>query len=154
MNRLDKKILQCLQNNAQISNVELAELVSLSPSPCLRRVKQLEKQGYIKKHVALLHAEKLGLQLTIFVSIGLKNHTSEIMRNFTQTIKKIPEILECHLVAGQSADYLLKVIVPDLQHFQEFLLKKLTLIKGVNSIHSSFVLQKITDNTALPLDHL
>lgn len=154
MNKIDKQILQLLQENAQISNLELAEKVSLSPSPCLRRVKQLEEQGFIKKQVAILDTEKLGLQLTIFVSIGLKNHGQALMNEFTQTIKDIPEILECHLIAGNAADYLLKVIVPDLQHFQEFLLKKLTCIQGVSTVHSSFVLQKVINKTSVPLEHL
>lgn len=154
MNRVDKKILNLLQSNASINNVELAEQVSLSPSPCLRRVKQLEDQGYIEQRVALLNANKLGLQLTIFVSIGLKNHTPQLMENFKKNIQTIPEILECHLIAGQTSDYLLKVIVPDLQHFQTFLLKKLTLINGVNSIHSSFVLDKIINKTQLPLNYI
>ncbi len=151
MDRIDKKILQVLQTNGHINNLELAEKISLSPSPCLRRVKQLEETGYIKQYVALLDPEKLGLKLTVLVSVGLNSHVPEIMRAFEVTIKTLPEVMFCHLITGQAADYLLKVIVSDMEHYQYFLLKKLIPIKGVANVHSSFVLHSIVDKTSFPL---
>lgn len=154
MDRIDKKILELLQHNCQISNQDLAELVSLSPSSCLRRVKLLEEQGYIRKQVALLAPEKIGLNLTVVVSVGLNNHQPKIMTEFEEAIRHLPEVVQCYLVTGQSADYLLKIIVPDLNAYQEFLLNKLTRIEGVDNVHSSFILRNIADTTALPLEHL
>ena len=154
MDRIDKKILEILQNNCQISNQELADLVALSPSPCLRRVKLLQDNGYIKKQVAILEPEKLGLKLTVIVLVGLNTHQPAIMREFENTVRFIPEVIQCYLITGQSADYLLKVIVPDLNAYQEFLLSKLTCINGVSTVHSSFILREICDTSALPLDHL
>ncbi len=154
MDKIDKKILELLQLDSKLNNQELAEKVSLSPSPCLRRVKQLEEDGYINKYVALLNPEKLGLQLIIFVSVGLSTHEAKKMAKFEDVIKAIPEIVQCHLVAGQTEDYLLKVIVPSLAEYQTFLLNKLMQIDGVKTVHSSFVLRNIVDKTALPLGHL
>ncbi len=148
---IDKKILAVLQSNSQISNQDLADKISLSPSPCLRRVKQLEDDGYIRKHVALLDPEKLGLKLVVIVLVGLDNHSSAKMADFEKQITLLPDVTQCYLIAGQSADYMLKVIVPDMNHYQDFLLKKLLNIKGVNNVHSSFVLQHIIDKTELPL---
>lgn len=154
MDRIDKKILELLQTNSKINNQELAEKVALSPSPCLRRVKQLEDEGYIKKYVALLNPEKLGLQLTIIVSVGLTTHDPRLMANFEEIIQTLPEVVQCQLLAGQAQDYILKVVVPNLNEYQVFLLKKLTQIEGVRNVHSSFVLRNIVDKSALPLDHV
>lgn len=154
MDRIDKKILEQLQNNCHISNQELAEKIALSPTPCLRRVRQLEENGYINKYVALLNPEKLGLHLTIFVFVGLHSHDPNIMSEFERTIKSLPEVIQCHLIAGQAHDYMLMVMVPNLDEYHKFLMKELTQIKGVKNIHSSFVLQKVVDKTALPLDRL
>lgn len=154
MDRTDKKILELLQSNCQINNQKLADLVALSPSSCLRRVKLLEDNGYIKKQVALLEPEKIGLNLTVIVLVGLNNHQPAIMSEFEETIRFLPEVVQCYLITGQSADYLLKIIVPDLNAYQSFLLGKLTCINGVDSVHSSFILRTICDTTALPLDHL
>ena len=152
MDRIDKKILEILQTDGRISNQDLADRVALSPSPCLRRVKQLEDDGYIKHYVALLDPNKINLQLTIIVTVGLDNHDAANMQHFEETIQNYPEIVQCYLIAGQAADYLLKVVVPDLAAYEYFLLKKLTSIKGVAQVHSSFVLRRIIDTTHLPLD--
>jgi len=154
MDKIDKKILEVLQSNCQISNQELAELVALSPSPCLRRVKLLEESGYIKKQVALLNPEKIGLHLTVIVLVGLNSHQPAIMKKFEETMRSLPEVIQCYLVTGQAADYLLKIIVPNLNAYHAFLLSQLTCIPGVTTVHSSFVLQNICDTTALPLDYL
>lgn len=154
LDRTDKKILEILQSDAQISNQDLADSVALSPSPCLRRVKQLTDNGYISKQVTLLNPEKIGLELTVIVLVGLNTHQPSVMNAFEETMKSLPEVIQCYLITGQSADYLLKIIVPDLKAYQTFLLGKLTGINGVSSVHSSFILRTICDTTALPLEHL
>ncbi|WP_392536606.1 Lrp/AsnC family transcriptional regulator [Legionella sp. 227] len=154
MDRTDKKILDILQSNCQINNQELADMVALSPSPCLRRVKLLEDQGYIKKKVALLEPEKIGLKLSVIVLVGLNSHQPSVMNQFEEAVRFLPEIVQCYLITGQSADYVLKVIVPDLNAYQSFLLDKLTRINGVTSVQSSFILRTICETTTLPLDHL
>jgi Lrp/AsnC family leucine-responsive transcriptional regulator len=154
MDRIDKKILDILQENCQINNQKLAEMVALSPSPCLRRIKLLEDNGYIKKKVALLEPDKIGLKLSVIVLVGLNSHQPAIMNQFEDTIRFLPEVVQCYLITGQSADYLLKVVVPDLNAYQSFLLGKLTCINGVSSVQSSFILRTICDTTSLPLDHL
>ena len=128
--------------------------MALSPSPCLRRVKQLTDNGYIKKHVALLDANKLGLNITIFVLVGLDSHSKEVLDGFKKSIRTLPEVIQCHLITGQAADYLLKVSVTDIEHFRTFELERLLTIKGVSNVQSCFVLESIIENTALPLKHL
>ncbi len=154
MDRIDKKILDILQVNGRISNQELADCVALSPSPCLRRVKQLEDDGYIRQYVALVDPNKIALQLTIMVAISLNSHDAIKMKAFEDAVAAIPEVMQCYLITGQTADYLLKVMVSNLDEYQIFLLKKLTIIEGVNQVQSSFVLQRVIDKTALPLEHL
>lgn len=154
MDKIDKKILDLLQKNGRINNQTLADKVALSPSPCLRRVNQLEEEGYIHKYVALLDQEKLGLNLTIFIRVGLNSHHHKVMRHFENAIKVMHEIVQCYLIAGSEEDYILKVVVPNLNDYQAFLLNKLTQIEGVKNIHSSFVLRKVVDTVALPLNHL
>ncbi len=154
MDKIDKKILELLQQDGKISNQTLADKVALSPSPCLRRVNQLEDAGYIDKYVALLNPEKLGLQLTIFVTIGLGTHDAKKMTKFENAIKSFPEVTQCYLIAGQAQDYVLKVIVANLNDYQIFLLNKLTQLPDVKTVHSSVVLRNIVDKTALPLNHL
>ncbi|MCK9236878.1 MAG: Lrp/AsnC family transcriptional regulator [Thiopseudomonas sp.] len=154
LDRYDIRILAALQNDSSISNQELADLIGLSPSPCSRRVKQLEDSGYIQRQVAILDRKKLGLTLTAYVLIGMDRHTPERFANFQKNINKCPEVLECSLITGMEADYQLKVIVPDMDHYQKFLLEKLTRIEGVTSVRSSFVLDHIQSTTQLPLEHL
>lgn len=152
LDRIDKKILRCLQENSQLTNQELAEKVSLSPSPCLRRVKQLQADGYISQQVALLNPKKLGLNLNIFVLVGLAEHSPKKMKNFEAIMMGLDTVLHCSLITGQSADYLLQVIVKDMDAYHAFLLDTLTQIDGVSHIHSSFVLRTIVNRTALPID--
>ena len=154
LDRYDLKILAELQHDARISNQELAERIGLSPSPCSRRVKQLEDDGYILRQVALLDRKKLGLSLTAYVLIGMDRHTPERFEHFQEVIRQCPEVLECCLVTGMEADYQLKVVVPDMDHYQQFLLGQLTRIEGVTSVRSSFVLNQVLTSTELPLAHL
>ncbi|ROQ21854.1 AsnC family transcriptional regulator [Marinimicrobium koreense] len=152
LDRYDHMILDTLQHRGRITNQELAEAISLSPSPCLRRVKQMEEDGLIDGYVALLNARKLGLNLMAFIEISMDKHTPDRFSAFEDTIATYPEVLECHLITGQSADYLLKVIVRDMDAYQQFLLQKLTRIEGVSGVHSSFVLKSPINSTALPVD--
>ncbi len=154
LDRTDKKLLALLQENAQLSNLELADKVGLSPTPCARRIRKLEEQGIIKRHTAILDEHKLGLQLTALISISMDRHTPDRFDIFETAVKSYPEIIECNLVTGQTADYLLKAILPDMQHYEAFLLGKLTKIEGVTGVQSSFILRKVVEHKALPLAHL
>lgn len=152
LDRTDKKILQLMQANARISNLELAESVGLSPTPCSRRVKRLEESGIIDKHVTLLKSQALGLNLTAMIGITMDRHTPERFDNFEKAITQLPEVLECLIVTGQSADFLLKIVVRDMQHYEKLLLGHITRLEGVTGVHSSFVLREVMKKTALPLD--
>ncbi|SDR90750.1 transcriptional regulator, AsnC family [Halopseudomonas litoralis] len=154
LDRYDLKILAALQHDSRISNQELAERIGLSPSPCSRRVKQLEDAGFITRQVALLAPKKLGLTLTVFVMIGMDRHTPDRFAGFEDTIRACPEVMDCSLVTGMEADYQLRVMVPDMDHYQQFLLGTLTRIEGVSSVRSSFVLNQVVSSTELPLNHL
>jgi Lrp/AsnC family transcriptional regulator, leucine-responsive regulatory protein len=151
LDKFDRDILHTLQRHGRMSNQELAEAVNLSPSPCLRRMRRLEDEGYIEGYVALLNARKLGLNLMAFIQIGMDKHTPERFTDFDKFVTTLPEVLECHLITGQSADYLLKVIVEDMDAYQQFLLNKITRIEGVSGVHSSFVLRSPVNSTALPV---
>lgn len=154
LDRIDRRILEALQKDGGLSNQELAEQVGLSPSPCLRRVKALEEAGIILRRVTLLDRKKLGLSLTVILQIGMDRHTPERFQEFEATVASFPEVQECYLVTGQEADYQLKVVVPDMDAYQEFLLGKVTRIPGVSGVHSSFVLRRVVDNTEVPLGYL
>ncbi|MGJ8687401.1 MAG: Lrp/AsnC family transcriptional regulator [Spongiibacteraceae bacterium] len=149
--RYDRQIIALLQGDGRLSNQELAERIGLSPSPCLRRVRRLEEQGVIEAYRAMVNARALGLTLMAFIHISMDRHTPERFENFEQGIAECPEILECHLITGQSADYLLKVIVADMDGFQALLLNKITRIEGVTGVHSSFVMKSPVVRTALAL---
>lgn len=154
LDRLDRRILEALQKNGSISNLELAELVGLSPSPCSRRVKQLEESGIINRTVTLLNPDTLNLKLTAIIQVSMDRHTPDRFENFEQTLEGYPEVMACSLITGQAADYLIEVLVQDMDGYQEFLLGRLTRIPGVTGVHSSFVLRKIIDRTEIPLTHL
>ncbi len=151
LDRYDRQILELLQKNGRISNQELADAINLSPSPCLRRVRRLEEAGLVAGYAALLKARALGLTLMAFIQISMDKHTPDRFETFDATIENYPEVLESHLITGQAADYLLKVIVKDMDSYQQFLLQKLTRIDGVTGVHSSFVLKSPKNSTALPL---
>lgn len=151
LDRYDRHILELLQENGRLSNQELADRIGLSASPCLRRVRTLEDSGLITGYRALVDARKLGLTLTAIVHISMDRHTPERFANFEAKIGALPEVLECLLITGQEADYQLKVIVRDMDAYQELLLNKITRIEGVTGVHSSFVLRRVVDKTALPV---
>lgn len=154
MDRLDKRILSELQNNGRLTNAELAERVGLSATPCARRVKQLEEEGVIERHVVQLNASKLGLKLHALVQISMDKHTPDRFEHFESEVRKHPEVTELLLITGQSADYLLKLVLPDMEHYHDFLLNKITRIEGVADVHSSFIMRRVIDSTALPLNYM
>ena len=151
LDRYDRQILAVLQQEGRISNQELAERIGLSPSPCLRRVRTLEDSGLIVGYRALLDAKKLGLSLMALIGISMDQHTPERFANLESAIADIPEVLECLLITGQQSDYQLKVVVRDMDGYQDLLLNKITRISGVTGVHTSFVLRKVVDRTAMPL---
>jgi len=151
LDRYDRQILTILQAEGRISNQELAERIGLSPSPCLRRVQALEKAGLILGYRALLDARALGLSLTALIQISMDQHTPERFDHFERRISEIPQVLECLLITGQDADYLLKVVVADMDAYQDLLLNRITRIPGVTGVHSSFVLRRVVDTTMLPI---
>ncbi len=152
LDRIDKHILKIMQADGRITNLELADQVGLSPTPCSRRVKRLEESGLIAGHVTLLNAELLGLNLTAIIGISMDRHTPDRFEAFEKAIESMPEIIECSIVTGQTADFLLKVVVKDMQHYEKFLLGRLTRLSGVTGVHSSFVLRHLVKKTALPVD--
>jgi Lrp/AsnC family transcriptional regulator, leucine-responsive regulatory protein len=150
---IDRKILTRLQKDGRIANNDLAEAVGLSPSPCLRRVKALEESGVIRTYVALIDPAMVELPVNVFVSVTLEKQVEERLDAFEAAIRQRPEVLECYLMTGE-ADYLLRVVVPDLAAYEQFLKTYLTRIAGVASIKSSFALKQVRYETALPLHHL
>jgi Lrp/AsnC family leucine-responsive transcriptional regulator len=148
LDRYDRLILDILQAEGRISNQDLADRIGLSPAPCLRRVRALEENGLIKGYRAVLDAKKLGLSLMALIGISMDQHTPERFANFEASIADIPEVLECLLITGQQSDYQLKVVVKDMDGYQDLLLNKITRITGVTGVHTSFVLRQVTDHPA------
>ncbi|RJG02835.1 Lrp/AsnC family transcriptional regulator [Noviherbaspirillum sedimenti] len=152
LDRHDRHLLEVLQQDGRISNQDLADRIGLSPSSCLRRMRTLEESGLILGYRALLDAKALGLTLMALVHISMDRHTPERFVNFESAVGGLPEVLECLLITGQDADYQLKVVVRDMDAYQELLLNKITRIEGVTGVHSSFVLRRVLNKTSLPLD--
>lgn len=153
MAKLDNKdisILNILQTNADITNAELANLVNLSPTPCFNRVKRLEEMGILNGKVALASATTLGLNLNVFIHIRLKEQDEVALEQFESAIADCPEVMECYLMTGDE-DYLLRVLVADIQALETLILTRLTKISGVANIRSSFALKQVLYKTALPL---
>jgi Lrp/AsnC family leucine-responsive transcriptional regulator len=153
IDRTDCKILALLQEEARLPNVELAQAVGLSPSPCLRRVRLLEEGGVIRRYVTLLDPARVGLPVSVFVQVTLERQVESALQLFEEAVRQHPEVMECYLMTGD-ADYLLRVVAPDLESYQRFLLDHLTRIPGVASIKSSFALKQVGYRTALPLNHI
>jgi Lrp/AsnC family leucine-responsive transcriptional regulator len=151
LDRYDRRILEILQEEGRISNQDLADRIGLSPSPCLRRVRALEEARIIAGYRALLDAQKLGFNLIALISISMDRHTPERFARFEAAIEAIPEVLECLLITGRDADYQLKVLVRDMDGYQDLLLNRITRIEGVSGVHSSFVLRRVVDRTRLPI---
>lgn len=154
LDRIDLRILELLQQDARISNLELADKVGLSATPCARRVRRLENSALVRGHATLLNQSRLGLKLTAHIGISMDRHTPDRFESFEQAVADYPEVMECSVVTGQDADYLLKAVVPDMEYYERFLLGRLTRIPGVAGVRSSFELRRVLQRTALPLDHL
>lgn len=150
MDQLDRNILQTLQRNGKLQNTELAQKVGLSASPCLRRVKQLEDEGYIEKYVALLSPQKLNLGLTVFARIWLKGQDAETVNTFVDAIQDVPEVVECQLMAGD-CDFFLRIVVADLEAYRHLQINCLNKIHSIQSIKTEIPLQKIKQTTELPI---
>jgi Lrp/AsnC family leucine-responsive transcriptional regulator len=150
---IDHRIVAALQADGRLTNLELAERVGLSPSPCLRRVKRLERDGYIETYRAMLQRDRLGLGLTVFVGVKIGGHANVEAEAFQDAIVAMPEVVACHLVSGE-ADYLLEVVVPDLAHYQRFLVGKLLNLAIVREVRSNIAIQTLKAGAPLPLDHL
>lgn len=150
LDHTDVAILEQLQQNARITNAELAKAVNLSPTPCFNRVKAMEALGLLKQQVTLLNASMLGLRINVFIQVSLEKQVGDALKQFEQAISERPEVMECYLMTGD-ADYLLRVVVPDIQALERFILERLTKIPGVSNIRSSFALKQVRYKTALPL---
>lgn len=146
----DRRILAVLQKSGRISNAELSDRVNLSPSACHRRVHRLEEAGYIAGYVALLDRRRMGRPTTVFVEITLSGQADDVLDAFEREVAKVPDVLECHLMAG-TADYLLKVSAMDSEDFARIHRRYLARLPGVGQMHSSFALRTVMQTTALPV---
>jgi len=157
LDKTDRKILSILQSDGRLTNQEVAERVNLSPSPCLRRIKNLEEAGVIRQYVALLDADKIGLGLLAYVNVRLEKHSDlpaaggrSPLTDFSASVANWPEVVACYAMTGD-LDYLLRVHVEDMEHFSRFMMETLLRHPAVTDVKSSFALQKIKETTALPL---
>lgn len=152
MDKIDKKILNLLQNNAQLSTADIAEAVGLSTTPCWRRIQKLEEEGVIANRVVLLNREKLNLGVDVFVAVKSNQHNWEWLQQFADVVSQFPEVMEFYRMAGES-DYLLRVVVPDIAAFDSFY-KKLVQSTELADVSSSFAMEQIKYTTSLPLDYV
>lgn len=143
LDKIDRQILALLRENARMSNLELAESVNLSPTPCARRVKQLEDSGVITGYSVTTDPRKLGYQLSVYIAISMDKHTAERFSNFEKKLREFPEVVSCSIVTGRSEDYLIKALVKDMAHYEEFLLHRLNRIEGIAQVHTSFELREV-----------
>lgn len=143
LDKIDRQILALLRENARMSNLELAESVNLSPTPCARRVKQLEDAGIITGYSVTTNPRKLGYQLSVYIAISMDKHTAERFSNFEKKLREFPEVVSCSIVTGRSEDYLIKALVKDMAHYEEFLLHRLNRIEGIAQVHTSFELREV-----------
>jgi DNA-binding Lrp family transcriptional regulator len=150
LDSIDWHILAALQDNARIANVELADKIHLSPSPCLARVKALERDGFIRRYVTLLEPAAIGLGVNVFVQVRLDRQVEPALNAFEKAVAGRPEVMECYLMTG-TADYLLRVVVSDLEAFQKLLTEFVAKIPGVGNIQSSVALKQVIYKTALPI---
>lgn len=150
MDAVDKKILMLLQQNAKQNTKEIADKIGLTVSPTFERIKKLEQQNYIKRYVALLNEEMINKTIKVYCHITLATHSRELIDNFKNSVAHLPEIMSCQHLSG-NYDFLLKVAVSDMTQYQQFVLDKLSVIKGISNVQSSFVLEEIKNDTAYAL---
>ena len=153
MDKLDISILEAIQKDGRLSNRELAKAVSLSPSPCWRRLRTLEEAGVISHYAAVVDRQKVGLSIMGFAHVTLQDHSSEKLKRFDRAIMRAPQVLECHATSGEH-DYMLKVVAPDMASYQDFLSECLLKIGVVRTVNTSFVLKQQKSTTALPMDQI
>jgi Lrp/AsnC family leucine-responsive transcriptional regulator len=153
LDAIDRRIVTELQANARLSNIELAEKVGLSPSPCLRRVKRLERDGYIAGYRASLQRDRVGLGFSVFLAVKINVHANDEAQRFEKAVVEMPEVVACHLVSGE-ADYFLEVVVPELEDYQRFLVGKLLNLSIVREVRSNIAIQTLKAGAPLPLGHL
>jgi Lrp/AsnC family leucine-responsive transcriptional regulator len=153
LDAIDRRIVAALQADGRLSNLELADRVGLSPSPCLRRVRRLESEGYIEAYRAVLRRQRVGLGFSVFLGVKLSEHANAHADAFDAAVLAMPEVIACHIVSGP-ADYMLEVVVPDLEHYQRFLLGKLLNLPIVREVQSNIAIQTLKAGAPLPLDHL
>ena len=149
LDKIDRQILALLRENARMSNLELAESVNLSPTPCARRVKQLEDSGVITGYSVTTNPRKLGYQLSVYIAISMDKHTAERFSNFEKKLREFPEVVSCSIVTGRSEDYLIKALVKDMAHYEEFLLHRLNRIEGIAQVHTSFELRQVFEKSII-----
>lgn len=150
LDAIDRRILKALQRDGRLQNIELAKEVGLSASPCLRRVKLLEDAGIIERYVAVVNAARVGKGLTVFARIWLTGQDAETVDHFTDSIRQLPNVVECHLMAGD-CDFLLRVVAADLDDYRRFQIEHLTRIKGVQSVKTEIPMQKIKLTSEIPV---
>ncbi len=150
LDAIDRKIIAALQIDARLTMLQLAERVGLSPSPCARRVRLLEEAGIIQGYVAVISEKEVGLPVSVFASIKLERQREEELDRFARAVAQWPEVLDCYLMTGQR-DFLMRIVVRDLEAYEHFLKDKLTRLDGVASIESSFALGQVKRSNALPL---
>jgi Lrp/AsnC family leucine-responsive transcriptional regulator len=150
LDRTDRRILECLQDDGRMSNVALAKKVNLTPTPCLERVKRLERDGYIKEYAAILDPELVGCGLLVFVEIDLLRTSPDVFRDFRKEASKLTEVLECHLVSG-NFDYLIKARVRNMQEYRDLLGEKILSLPGVSGSRSYVVMEEVKESLKLPL---
>ncbi len=153
LDTVDRRLLDALQEDARISNTDLAKKIGLSPSPCWRRVRNLERKGVVRRYVTLLNPDAIGLPINVFATVALEKQVESALENFESLITQYPEVMECYLMTGEF-DYLLRIVVPDLNAYERFLMDHLTRIEGIASIKSSISLKQVRYKTALPLSHV
>ena len=149
LDKIDRQILALLRENARMSNLELAESVNLSPTPCARRVKQLEDAGVITGYSVTTDPRKLGYQLSVYIAISMDKHTAERFSNFEKKLREFPEVVSCSIVTGRSEDYLIKALVKDMAYYEEFLLHRLNRIEGIAQVHTSFELRQVFEKSII-----
>src|SRR5216683_729806 len=150
---IDRRIVAALQADGRLSNIDLADRIGLSPSPCLRRVKRLERDGYIEAYRAVLRRDRVGLGFSVFVGVKIDGHANQRALGFEKAIAAMPEVVACHLVSGE-ADYFLEIVVPDLDNYRRFLVDKLLDLPIVREVRSNIAIQTVKAGAPLPLDHL
>lgn len=150
LDKIDRRILKLLQNDGRISNVRLAETIHLSPTPCLERVKRLEKEGFIKNYVAILDPKMLDAALVSFIEVSLDRTTTKALDKFREVVLNMDEVQECHMVAG-GFDYLIKVRTRNMEHYRQFLGEQLSTIEEISSTHTYVVMEEIKASSAIKI---